>query len=346
MINLEKEIREQPRVLAAVKEKNIAAIRAAVAAAKAAGLSNICFAARGTSDHAAIYAQYLFGIYAGIPCSLATPSVVSQYGAKFKFDDTLVIGVSQSGKAVDVLAVIENANECGVPTIAITNDEDSPLAKAASFHLFCNAGPEVSIAATKTFTAQMMLLALLCAEWVQSDELFALLDRVPAAAERLLSYMPGEIAFGIYQFTSIENGILLGRGTAYPIALEGALKILETNRMRMKGYAISDFHHGPMAQVKRGDVVIVLAPEGVMLKDAADIIAKLDKAGARVVVVSDSENMLAGREFPIRIPALGSDAVSPFLLAVTVQLFALGLCLAKGIDPDKSDVLNKVTITK
>jgi glucosamine--fructose-6-phosphate aminotransferase (isomerizing) len=346
MINLEKEIRGQPRVLAAVKEKNIGTIRAAVAAAKAAGVTSVCFAARGTSDHACIYAQYLFGIYAGIPCSLATPSVITQYGSKLNFKNTLVIGVSQSGKAADVLAVIKNANECGVPTIAVTNNEDSPLAKAANFHLYCNAGPEVSIAATKTFTAQMMLLALLCAEWTQNSELFALLASVPAAADRLLSYMPGEIASGISAFTAIDCGIMLGRGTAYPIALEGALKVLETNRIRMKGYPISDFHHGPMAQVKRGDVVVVLAPESVMVNDALEMIEKLDRAGARVVVVSDSEKVLAGRDLPLRIPALGSDAVSPFMLAITVQLFALELVLARGIDPDKSDVLNKVTITK
>jgi glucosamine--fructose-6-phosphate aminotransferase (isomerizing) len=346
MINLEKEIREQPKVLASIKEKNISAIRAAVAAAKSAGITNICFAARGTSDHASIFAQYLFGIYAGVPCSLATPSVVSQYGTKLNFANTLVIGVSQSGRAADVLAVVENANECGLPTVAVTNNEDSPLAKTAAFHLYCNAGPEVSIAATKTFTAQMMLLALLCAEWAKSEELFALLDRVPAAAERLLSYMPQEIASGIGAFTSAENAILLGRGTSYPIALEGAIKILETNRMYVKGYAISDFHHGPMAQVKRGDAVIVLAPESVLINDAVEITAKLDKVGARTVIISDSEKMLAGREFALRIPALGSDSVSPFMLAITVQLIALELCLAKGIDPDKSDVLNKVTITK
>ena len=346
MINLEKEIREQPRVLAAVKEKNMDTIRAAVAAAKAAGADTICFAARGTSDHASIYAQYLFGIYAGVPCSLATPSVISQYGTKINFRHTLVIGVSQSGQAKDVLSVIADAKECGVPTIAVTNDENSPLAKTADFHLYCNAGPEVSIAATKTFTAQMMLLALLCAEWAQNRELFDLLALVPSAVGRLLSYMPGEIASGISAFTDVDCGVMLGRGTAYPIALEGALKVLETNRMRMKGYPISDFHHGPMAQVRSGDVVVVLAPEGPVVKDALEMMAKLDRAGARVVVVSDSEEVLAGRDLALRIPALGSDAVSPFMLAVTVQLFALELVLAKGIDPDKSEVLNKVTITK
>lgn len=346
MINLEKEIREQPRVLASVKEKNMAVIRAAVAAAKAADVTSICFAARGTSDHACIYAQYLFGIRAGIPCSLATPSVISQYGSKLNFKNTLVVGVSQSGKAADVLAVLENAKECGMPTIAVTNDEESPLAKTADFHLYCNAGPEVSIAATKTFTAQMMLLALLCAEWAQDDELFSLLAGVPAAADRLLSYMPGEIASGINMFLGEDCGIILGRGTAYPIALEGALKILETNRMKMKGYPVSDFHHGPMAQVKKGDVVVVLAPEGPVAGDAMEMIAKLDGIGARVVVVSDSEDILEGRDLQLRIPRLGSDSVSPFMLAITVQLFALELVLAKGINPDKSDVLNKVTITK
>ena len=148
MINLEKEIREQPAALAKVVDLNLPVIRQIVEKAKAAGVKNIYFAARGTSDHACVYAQYLFGIFAGIPCALGTPSVFTKYGAHVDLSDNLVIGVSQSGKAEDVLAVLESAKKDGAITVALTNNEDSPMAKCAEFHLFCGCGHEASIAAT------------------------------------------------------------------------------------------------------------------------------------------------------------------------------------------------------
>lgn len=136
MINLEKEIREQPEVLARISDANKEEIRKLTLAAKQAGVKNICFAARGTSDHASIYAQYLFAIYASVPCGLATPSAVSKYGSKISYKDTLVIGVSQSGQAADVLAVLRDAKSCGAITAAVTNDADSPLAKGGRLSPF------------------------------------------------------------------------------------------------------------------------------------------------------------------------------------------------------------------
>lgn len=224
MINLEKEIREQPDVLANISKVNKSTVEALVAKAKAAGVNNICFAARGTSDHASIYAQYLFGIFASVPCGLATPSVISQYGAKINYKDTLVIGVSQSGQAADVLSVIRDAKECGAITASVTNNADSPLAKEADYHLFCDAGPEVSIAATKTFTSQMYLLAMICAEWSGSDELQKILDKVPETVAEVLDKIPGRIEQFIGDYKDLEYGVVLGRGVVYPIALEGTLK--------------------------------------------------------------------------------------------------------------------------
>ena len=136
MINLEKEIREQPLVLASLKEKNKAVLSSLVNEVKAKHIDNIYFVARGTSDHACIYAQYLFGIVLGIPCTLGLPSVVTQYGAKIKFNNSLVIGVSQSGRAEDVNAILNSANEQGMTTLAITNYENSLIANTAKYHLF------------------------------------------------------------------------------------------------------------------------------------------------------------------------------------------------------------------
>ena len=346
MINLEKEIREQPQVLKNIKSANINVINDIIADIKSNDINNVYFAARGTSDHACIYAQYLFGIYLGMPCALATPSVVSMYDAKLNLGNSLVIAVSQSGKAEDVLSVVRNANECGTITVAITNNLDSPLAKEAKYHLYCNAGEELSIAATKTFTSQMYLLALLCAEWSENKELSENLDRVPDNVSRLLSYIPYEIEQGIQNYKNTPSAVILARGLTYPIALEGALKILETNRLKVKGYPISDFWHGPLAQIARGDVVIVLAAKGVMLGDAKKMISKLNEIGAEVIVITDDQYTAETNSMALKLPDMGSDTVSPFLFAVTMQLIALKLTVLRGIDPDKSNVLNKVTITK
>mgnify|MGYP003752432273 CR=1 FL=1 len=346
MINLEKEIREQPSVLAGVKAANIDTIKAIAAEYRARGLNNIVFAARGTSDHASIYAQYLLGIYAGIPAMLATPSVVTVYGSKLKYTGSLVIGVSQSGKAADVLEIIKLANGDGNLTVALTNNTDSPLAKEAKYHLFCNAGSETSIAATKTFTSQCYALALLVAELSGSKELAEGLEKVPAAVAELLEYMPTKIEGFAPRCRHLKAGVVLGRGTAYPIALEGALKVLETNRIKMRGYANSDFYHGSLAQLFENDLAIVLAAEGPMLSDAIAMINRLNGINAEVLVISDSDEALSKSKFALPLPKLGSDALSPFLMAVTMQLLALKLTEVNGIDPDASKLLNKVTITK
>lgn len=345
MINLEKEIREQPSVLASLKEKNKNVLADLVSEIKEKGINNIYFAARGTSDHACIYAQYLFGVVLGIPCTLGTPSVITQYGSEIKFANTLVVGVSQSGRAEDVNAILESANKQGVTTLAITNYENSLIATTAKYHLFCNANEEKSIAATKTFTSQMYLLALLCAEWSGNKELISALDAVPAQVENALTYLPDVIANVVKNLLDYEGAVVLGRGLSYAIALEGALKILETNKMKVKGYPISDFYHGPVAQLHNNDLAIVLAQSGIMEADAIKMIEKLNTVGANTVVISDKKELLS-TSHSIKIENTGSEYTIPFIFAIAVQLIALELVLAKGIDPDKSNVIAKITVTK
>ena len=345
MINLEKEIREQPQVLASLKEKNKAVLSSLVEEIKAKKIDNIYFVARGTSDHACIYAQYLFGVVLGIPCSLALPSVFTQYGARINFNNSLVVGVSQSGKAEDVNAVLESANEQGMTTLAITNYETSLIANTAKYHLFCNANEEKSIAATKTFTAQMYLLALLCAEWSGNSDLISALDAVPNYVEDALGYLPEKMSALVQNLLDYKEAVVLGRGMTYSIALEGALKILETNKMKVKGYPISDFYHGPVAQLHNNDLAIVLAQSGVMENDAIKMIDKLKTVGANTVVISDNDELLLGTH-NIKINKTECEFTIPFVFAIAVQLIALNLVLAKGIDPDKSDVIAKITVTK
>ncbi len=346
MINLEKEIREQPEVLAAALKNNDATLTAIVEKAKAAGVSSVYFVARGTSDHACIYAQYVFGILAGVPCALGTPSVVTKYGAKMTFKDTLVVGVSQSGKAEDVIAVIEQAKYCGAITVALTNNESSPLAACADYHLFCGAGPEVSIAATKTFTSQMILLGALAAKWAGNEEYLSnLANVVPAKVAELLADTTVIDKLAV-KYQNMTGAVVLGRGIAYPIALEGALKMLETNKLSMKGYALSDFHHGPIAQLKPRDMVFVMAPKGEVADDNAEMIGKLANVGADIIVITDDASSVPSYCTAVEIPTTGCELTSTFLLVIVMQLLACKLTIVRGIDPDVSGVINKVTITK
>ncbi len=346
MINLETEIREQPVTIRKAYDLNIDKIKEIVAKAKANGIKHVYFAARGTSDHACVYAQYLFGIFAGIPCTLGTPSVFTKYGAHVDLSDNLVIGVSQSGKAEDVLAVLESAKKDGAITVAVTNNEESPMAKSAEYHLFCGCGFEASIAATKTFTAQMMILGAMAAVWAGNDELLAEMQGVGEKAGVLLDTKFEEIELFAKKYQNISGAIVLGRGISYPIALEGALKMLETNKLKMKGYPTSDFHHGPIAQVKPNDLVFVIAPKGKTDDDSLTIIQKLQNVGADVVVITDDASVCPAATTPVVLPCTGSEFTFPHMAVMFFQLLACCMTIVRGIDPDKAGVINKITITK
>ncbi len=346
MINLEKEIREQPQALASVLPNNMETIEAIVKEAKDAGVASVYFAARGTSDHACVYAQYLFAILAGIPCTLGTPSVFTKYGAKVNLKNVLVVGVSQSGKAEDVLAVLESANADGAITVAVTNNTESPMAKTAKYHLFCGCGYEASIAATKTFTTQMMLLAGLAGKFAGDDKFMDALAAVPAAVESFMNDTVPAIEALAEKYQNIPGAVILGRGISYPIALEGALKMLETNKLKMKGYPTSDFHHGPIAQLKKDDVVFVLSPKGACSGDSHDIIEKLLKEQADVLVVTNDESEVLPGTNGILVPDTGCELTSPFVNVLVFQMLACKMTIIRGIDPDKAGTINKITITK
>ncbi len=346
MINLELEIREQPSILASVIGANEAVATEIVAAAKAKGVAGIYFAARGTSDHACIYAQYLFGILAGLPCTLGTPSVFTKYGAHVDLSKYLVVGVSQSGKAEDVLEVLKSAKADGAVTVAVTNDVESPMAKEAEYHLFCGAGVEYSIAATKTFTSQMMILALLAAKWSDNAEFLDSLKNVSGKVAELIDGLDAQITSLAEKYQNMPGAVILGRGISYCIALEGALKMLETNKIKMKGYPTSDFHHGPIAQLHAGDMAFVVAPKGVTFADQLEITAKLKNVNADIIFITDDADNVPDGVTPVIIPDTGCELTTPFVSVLVFQLLACRMTIVRGIDPDKAGVINKITITK
>ena len=340
------EILQQPRVLAGVEAANKETLEALAKELNDRKIKHAVLAARGSSDHAAIYGQYLFGIYKGVVSSLATPSALTLYGAALDLSQDVVIGISQSGRAADVLAYVEKANQDGGVTVAVTNNLDSPLAKTAKYHLYINAGLEESVAATKTFTAQLYLLALLAAYWSGDQALLTSLRDVPALLEGSIDGILKDAQVKTERYRYMVDGFVLGRGYNYPIAREMALKTQETCYVKMQGHAISDFYHGPLAQVHSEVPVIILAPSGQALNDAREMVAKISELAAQVLLVTDDKAFASEVENSVLLPKAASEAAGVFFFTVFAQAFAQYLSVSKGLNPDNPRSLNKVTITK
>ncbi|HWQ58052.1 MAG TPA: SIS domain-containing protein [Clostridia bacterium] len=340
-----REIMEQPEVLGRLYEKNEQTLRELVAELKASEVTKAVFAGRGTSDHAAVYAQYLLGVYRGVVSALAIPSSMSAYGAKLNLADCLVAGVSQSGRATDALLVLEQAVLQGASTIAVTNDASSPMARAAKYHLDCCAGEEKSVAATKTFTAQMYLVASLAALWGDSGELLGALRRVPEQLAAFLSAPPEALYHMAERFRYADDGFVLSRGFNYPVALECSLKLNETCYMKIKGYSASDFYHGPLAQLDEKSPVVVLAPRGALFEDIRALAGRIRACGAQVNMVTDDAALAAEYPGGVLLPHTGHEATSAFVFAAFAQLFAERLSVSRGLNPDEPRNLKKVTLT-
>lgn len=344
-IKMKQEIFQQPDVLKNCLDIYKTTLRDVVADIASREIHTVIIAARGTSDHAAVYGKYLIEHKIGIPVSLAAPSILTMYGSKINFENTVVIGISQSGMAEDVLEVVKKAKEQGTLALSITNNEKSLLAEAADYHLFTNAGLEESVAATKTFTSQMMMIALLVALWADDKEMYNSLADVPESIRKVLD-MNKEIKAIAQGYTDMDSCFVLARGLNYPIALESSLKIQETSYVKAKGYAISDFHHGPFAMVDENTLIIVFAPQGNSYEDAREMIEKLNETGVQVIVVTNDRKFDLKNNHVFYIPESEHDYITPFYNAVWAQLYACNLSLLRGLNPDCPRGLNKITITR
>jgi len=258
---LQSEIRQQPQMLMTLLDRETESAGRIAADLRARNIKYVIMAARGTSDNAARYGQYLFGAQNRLPVGLATPSLFSVYNEPPRLENALVIGISQSGQSPDIVAVLEEARRQGAPTLAITNDPASPLAAQSDYAIPLHAGEERAVAATKTYTAQLVALALLsCALSDDLDRLQAL-RRAPLAVERVLG---GEelIASAVERYRYMEACVVLGRGYNYATAFEIALKLKELNHLIAESYSSADFLHGPIAVVGSGFPALVVAPSG------------------------------------------------------------------------------------
>jgi glucosamine--fructose-6-phosphate aminotransferase (isomerizing) len=341
-----REIDEQPGALARLLAQGRDTVREAAARIRAFDPAWVVIAARGTSDNAARYGQYVLGAFNQLSVALAVPSLFTLYGAPPRLGRALTIGISQSGQSPDVVSVIEEARRQGGLTVAITNEIESPLATAADLTLLLASGTEHAVAATKTYTNQLLMLAMLSAELGDDRQRRDELDAVPHAVEAALGAGAAAIGELAIRYMNASRFLVLGRGFNYCTAFEIALKMKETSYVLAEPYSPADLLHGPIAMLEYGFPVVVVAPSGNASADAGALMDMLDSRGARVIALSDREDVLARTESNIRLPAGVPEWLSPIVSVVPGQLWARSLAIARGIDSDRPRGLSKVTRTR
>ncbi len=352
------EIQEQPQALRRTLSHGRDAVQHVASEVKKRNIQFIVLAARGTSDHAALYGQYLFHYVNSIPVALATPSLYTLYGASLRLDHALVIGISQSGESSDVVEVVAQARQAGALTIGITNSERSSLATTAEYPLLCYADQERSVAATKTYTTTCTALAMLSASLSGGEVLRNCIEHIPDMVAAALQ-SEERIAQVAVRYVYARDCVVLGRAFQYSTARETALKLEETCYIVATPFSSADFRHGPAALVEQGRPVILFAPPGKTSDDSLALLQWLRQRGADSLVIAEEERMLAQATVPIglTLPSLGNEAIplstetridellAPFAYIIPGQLLAQHVALHKGLDPDSPRSLTKVTRT-
>jgi glutamine---fructose-6-phosphate transaminase (isomerizing) len=345
MSQVETEIREQPEALFRLLKEGRATADAIAARVRAFLPRFVVIAARGSSDNAARYAQYLFGAYNHLSVCLATPSLYTFYDAAPSLAGALVVGVSQSGQSPDIVAVVESGRRQGALTLAITNRPGSPLSLAAEHTLPLLSGEERAVAATKTYTTQLCALAMLSAALEGGQARWDELSRVPGLVEETIG---GNAAMDdkVARYRYAEHFVVLGRGFNYATAFEVALKMKETSYIVAEPYSPADLLHGPMAMIDRGFPALLVAPSGRVLSDVVELAGRLERRSAELVAISDDPAVLGRARTALPLPTGMPEWVSPMVAVVPGQLFATALARTRGLDPDQPRGLSKVTETR
>ncbi|MFI5494698.1 SIS domain-containing protein [Actinoplanes sp. NPDC051859] len=340
------DIAEQPENYARLLQGSPAAEIAQVAARIAEHRpEHVVFVGRGTSDHAALYGAYLTEIRLGIPVGLASPSAITLYGARPDLAKALVVGVSQSGGSPDLTEVLKVARESGALTLAVTNNPGSTLVDVAELSIDISAGHERAVAATKTYTAELLALLLLV-EGIRSGdgtlpaEERAALEKLPQLAEETLAGRGADELAQRYRFAS--RMVTTGRGYAYPTARETALKLMETSYLPALAFSGADLLHGPLAMTDPDVPVLAVVGSGPGGTSMADVVNRLGERRADVVTIGAHD--IPGAAGRLSVPHV-DERYAPLLDILPLQQLALALALARGEDPDAPRGLKKVTAT-
>jgi glucosamine--fructose-6-phosphate aminotransferase (isomerizing) len=294
--------------------------------------------ARGSSDHAASYAATLLAVLAGIVTASLPPSTITRYRASLRLDSALALAISQSGASPDIVMTLEAAAAAGALTVAIVNDLAAPLAGAAAFVLDQHAGPERSVAATKSFIASLVAVARLIAIWRQDAGLLAALECLPARLEAAAAL---DWSAGLAALVPAASLYVVGRGLSHGIAAESALKLKETSALHAEALSAAELRHGPRAVLEPGFPVLIYALEDNASADAAALAESLVAAGQTCLVASASPG--PGLRLPLPPPL--HPMLDPIVAIQTFYPFAAALARARGHDPDRPRSLQKVTRT-
>jgi len=335
------EIAEQPVVL----ERTIQAEQSKIAKLgdflRKKEIDFVVLVARGSSDNACQLGRYLIEITTGIPVSLSAPSIYTLYKAKLNLKRALVIGVSQSGEGDDINQVLESAKNSGAFTLGITNETDSTMAKIADETLLIHAGREKSVAATKTYTGQMLHFYMLASQLADEKIEF---EKIPNFSAQVLQ-LKSKVEELVERYVFMENCVVVGRGMNYGNSYELALKLMETCYVVAERFSSADFFHGPLAIVERRFPVILFAPDGVTKKSTIDLLKRLRELHADSLSITNDEEIADLSSRALLMPKEINDFLSPIPNIIPAQLFAALLSEAKGIDPDAPRSLSKVTKT-
>jgi glutamine---fructose-6-phosphate transaminase (isomerizing) len=337
------ELREGPTIVERLLGQAVDQVEAVARAVRSRPVDLAVIAARGTSDHAAIYAQYILGARNGLLVAPAAPSLVSLYGAPPQLRNALVLGISQSGQSPDVVSVLAESRLQGALTVAITNDPRSDLADAAEYLVELEAGEERAVAATKTYLAEIAVVAMLSAALAGDAESHTELAAIPAAL-RVALEQESVVAPLAQAWADESQCAVLARGFHYATAREWALKLKELAYVLADPYSAADFQHGPIALVGEDFPVLAVATTGPALDGMTELLARLRDARARLVILSDSPGLA---EIGTVVPLPGvPEWLSPLVAIVPAQLFAYHLARARGLDTENPRNLKKVTLTR
>jgi glucosamine--fructose-6-phosphate aminotransferase (isomerizing) len=343
--NLRREIYEQPEVLGRLLRQGGGLISDIARRVRERAPRFALIAARGTSDNAATYGKYVLGALNGLVVGLAAPSLFTVYRKSLNLSDALVIGVSQSGQGLDVNAVLEQARAQGALTLAITNSPGSPMTQVADEVIELGAGPEKSVAASKTYTCELLALAMFAAYWNAQAELRKDLEGLERWVDKVLGEEEA-VRRCAEAFGQAGAMVIVSRGYNHPTSYETALKIKELAYVSAQAYSAADFRHGPIAILDEGFPVLAFAPQGEALADMMAVAEEIKATGARLAVVSNEVSVLALTDLQIRLPGRLPEWLSPIACAIPGQFLALYMALERGRDPDQPRGLQKVTRTR
>jgi len=333
------EIAETPKVFTAIldNKKAFDSVKDVLLEEK---IQSVLILARGTSDNAAHYLKYLIETQIGLPVGLTSPSSVTVYNAELKYANTLIVAISQSGQSPDLVKFATAARQANAYIIAMTNDDKSPLATIAHNHFSLLAGPELAVAATKSYNAQLLISYLLVASWtgknVNGEQLISEATRIAGTADL--------VAMAVATASREKEVVILGRGFAYPNAREAALKIQETCKISVQGLSTADYLHGPISALTPDTQVFIVAPSHMPASSITEATTKIRKTSSRIFWIGNGGTP-QGDDIVLAGSNCDDEITSTLVDAMVLQRFALEFAVASGYDPDAPEGLSKVTLT-